>query len=182
MRRWRPAGFADAHFATFPEWLVEPLVKAGTSEKGCCPECGKPWVRVMVPTRPSNDMRDMGGKALAQEKGARARRLAARTQAARDRGEDHDNPLGGVKTLAWRPACKCRADSVPCTVLDPFSGAGTVALVAARLGRRAVGIEAKADYNAMALKRIGQGLAPATFVDESIADAAPLFTQEAPHA
>ena len=32
----------DAHFATFPEALVEPCIKAGTSERGCCPECGAP--------------------------------------------------------------------------------------------------------------------------------------------
>lgn len=34
-----------SHFATFPERLVEPMVLAGTSERGCCPECGAPWVR-----------------------------------------------------------------------------------------------------------------------------------------
>jgi DNA modification methylase len=31
-----PAGFAEAHFATFPPALVEPMIKAGTSEYGCC--------------------------------------------------------------------------------------------------------------------------------------------------
>ncbi len=36
------------HFATFPEKLVQPCIKAGTSEKGCCPECGSPWVRKKV--------------------------------------------------------------------------------------------------------------------------------------
>ena len=30
------APFKGAHFATFPPALVEPCVKAGTSEKGCC--------------------------------------------------------------------------------------------------------------------------------------------------
>lgn len=28
--------FSQAHFATFPPALVEPMVKAGTSERGCC--------------------------------------------------------------------------------------------------------------------------------------------------
>ena len=32
--------------ATFPPKLVIPCIKAGTSERGCCPECGKPWKRV----------------------------------------------------------------------------------------------------------------------------------------
>jgi len=38
---------SDLHFATFPQALVEPCIKAGTSERGCCPECGAPWHRVI---------------------------------------------------------------------------------------------------------------------------------------
>jgi DNA modification methylase len=34
-----------AHFATWPEALVRRMILAGTSERGCCPECGAPWVR-----------------------------------------------------------------------------------------------------------------------------------------
>ena len=34
--------YSGSHFATFPPDLVEPCIKAGTSERGCCPECGKP--------------------------------------------------------------------------------------------------------------------------------------------
>ncbi len=40
------------------------------------------------------------------------------------------------------------------TVLDPFSGAGTTALVADRLGRRAIGIELNPDYCDLAHSRI----------------------------
>ena len=40
------------------------------------------------------------------------------------------------------------------TVLDPFSGAGTTALVADRLGRNAIGIELNAEYVAMSEARI----------------------------
>lgn len=40
------------------------------------------------------------------------------------------------------------------TVLDPFSGAGTTALVADRLQRHAIGIEANTDYVAMSERRI----------------------------
>jgi len=52
-----PKPYSEAHFATFPLALVEPCVKAGTSEKGCCASCGAPWARVVetdlsnVPTR-----------------------------------------------------------------------------------------------------------------------------------
>ena len=34
---------------TFPPELVRRCIAAGTSEKGCCPKCGKPWERVTKP-------------------------------------------------------------------------------------------------------------------------------------
>jgi DNA modification methylase len=34
------------HYAAFPEALAKRCIKAGTSERGCCPECGAPWVRL----------------------------------------------------------------------------------------------------------------------------------------
>ena len=39
---WKLAtySFPGSHFATFPPALVEPCIKAGTSEKGCCVACG----------------------------------------------------------------------------------------------------------------------------------------------
>jgi DNA modification methylase len=37
----------EAHFATFPENLILPMIKSGSSEKGVCPDCGKPWIRVL---------------------------------------------------------------------------------------------------------------------------------------
>ena len=40
----------NSHFATFPPKLVEPCIKAGTSETGCCGECGAPWARVVTET------------------------------------------------------------------------------------------------------------------------------------
>lgn len=69
-----PAAFSEAHFATFPPGLIEPLIKAG------CPK-------------------------------------------------------GGV-------------------VLDPFGGAGTTGMVAARLGRSAILIELSAEYIEIAAARI----------------------------
>ena len=43
--------YKEAHFATFPEKLIEPCILAGTSERGYCPECGKPWVRQVERSR-----------------------------------------------------------------------------------------------------------------------------------
>ena len=37
---------SEAHFATFPEKLVEPCILAGTSaEINACAQCGAPWER-----------------------------------------------------------------------------------------------------------------------------------------
>jgi DNA modification methylase len=45
------------------------------------------------------------------------------------------------------------------TVLDPFIGSGTTALVARRLGRKAIGIDLNAEYLDMAVRRAGGQLA-----------------------
>jgi len=42
------------------------------------------------------------------------------------------------------------------TVLDPFMGSGTTALVARRLGRKSIGVELNPDYCALAAKRLAQ--------------------------
>ena len=59
-----------------------------------------------------------------------------------------------VETVGWEASCDCGADVAPCTVLDPFLGAGTTALVADRLGRDCIGIELNPEYADMAKRRI----------------------------
>jgi site-specific DNA-methyltransferase (adenine-specific) len=62
----------------------------------------------------------------------------------------------------WRPvherapvaACNCHAPWRPGVVLDPFMGAGTVAVAANRHGRDWLGIELRAEYRRLALKRL----------------------------
>ena len=57
--------------------------------------------------------------------------------------------LERVNVPDWTPP-----DPIPCTVLDPFGGAGTTALVADRLQRDAILIELNPDYAEMSRERI----------------------------
>lgn len=62
---------------------------------------------------------------------------------------------GGPLPVEWFPTCSCNAgDPVPCVVLDPFAGAGTVSLVAERLGRDSIYIDLNPEYADMARERI----------------------------
>ncbi len=167
-----PYPMKEAHFATFPPKLVEPLILAGTSEKGCCPECGAPWERVvekdpvdMPETTLTAWQRGLGshdkipkgnykGKHSKTPKQAAGNRILQNVKAARAAGGDHDNPFPGSKTIGWKPTCKCyktfggqhKSKTEPCTVLDPFFGSGTVGIVAHKHGRNFIGIELSKPY------------------------------------
>lgn len=140
------AGFAEAHFATFPPALVEPCVLAGTSERGCCPRCGKPWERAIEKVfEPQADINDQDALIHA----------AARQKSTLTGWDGFPRGTTRTTTTGWRPGCECDAgDPVPCTVIDPFGGAGTTGLVADRLGRDAILIELNPDYAEMARRRI----------------------------
>ena len=177
--------YPDAHYATFPEKLVEPCIKAGTSERGCCPKCGAPWARIV--DRPESIQRNdtYQGKHENVDKNYSHKRLQMFTKAGREAGLPHDNPTLASTTLGWLPTCDCEQETVnkqmggltkflegeasgdaekklavvremariqeefapvPCIVLDPFMGSGTVAAVAAKLGRNYIGIDINEQY------------------------------------
>ena len=139
-------GFPDSHFATFPTALAERCIKAGTSERGCCSQCGKPWVREARPGLGLGAYNDHSMDAVA------------------GMGAPSPNKLNGARlaalraaqptvTTGWRAGCDHEAPVVPCTVLDPFAGAGTTLLVADRLQRDSIGIELNPAYTEMAMER-----------------------------
>lgn len=155
---WRIAAhpFKQAHFATFPPRLAETCIKAGSSEKGCCPTCGKPWVRVMekvrVPTRPGT-----GSKVYVDPENS----LYEKHNGTVVGNRDPQRHCTATRTVGWQQSCKCVPhEPVPCLILDHFSGAGTTCMMAAHLGRDWVGIEINPDYAAMAIERIKAGYQP----------------------
>jgi len=141
------AAYSGAHFATFPTALIEPMIAAGTSQWGCCRKCGAPFERVVE--------RTFDGEY--NDKEATAQRLRCEGVIT---GGTEKVTLGRTehvkqKTTGWQPTCTCPpADPIPCTVLDPFSGAGTTALQADRMGRDAIIIDLNAKYAEMSRERI----------------------------
>ena len=137
--------FKDAHFAVFPEKLVEPCILAGTSPKACG-ICGAPWERIVKKDNPPHD----GMTKSKYPKGTNAKNLAILRQAARKRGEEFVNKS---ITLGWQPTCEHNDDTGKCLVLDPFSGSGTTGVVAKRYRRKFIGIELNEKYVKMSYKR-----------------------------
>lgn len=139
--------YRGAHFAVFPPDLIAPCVLAGTSEKGCCPLCGAPWVRTVDRERVeedavvSDDRKELHGPTYSR----------------------HKQRVSGGQTLvstravgeSWDATCGCPEHvPVPCRVLDPFSGSGTTGMVALDHGRDYVGLDVNASYVDLAVARL----------------------------
>jgi len=154
------------HYAAFPQALAERCIKAGTSERGCCPECGAPWVRQVEETdeylawkqreveqggwaKRSGDLNLGRGNAAS---GTNSRTVP--TKYALKRWFPSCDHMAGGETIHSEPVCS--PTPIPCTVLDPFLGSGTTALVARRLGRKCIGIELNERYCELAAERTKQ--------------------------
>lgn len=127
-----------AHFAMFPQALIEPMVLAGCPAQVCA-VCGAPYERVVE--REPMGVRHSGRAAQMGEYG--------RTCTS---GTMTKPPM--THTLGWRATCSCGAATRPGIVYDPFMGSGTTALVAQRLGRHFVGTDINREYVELARTRI----------------------------
>jgi hypothetical protein len=157
--------YAEAHFATFPEKLVEPCVLAGTSARGCCPLCRTPWVRVV------ESRRVMRHELPPEHPDYRPSRYTVKASGDDSYANGGAQAFRQSETIGWRPDCFCMndpandaesLDAVPCLVLDPFAGSGTVGAVCRKLARRFVGVELNPKYVDLArarMARVQPGLA-----------------------
>lgn len=133
--------YPGSHYAVFPPTLVEPMILAGTSERGCCPACGAPWERVVEkPDMSERPRRSDEAKTMAIY-GEQSGMSSAGQQYQEWRNSNPD------VTTGWQPTCTCpAADPVPCTVLDPFAGSGTTGMVAIAHRRRAILCDVSTEY------------------------------------
>lgn len=144
--------FPGAHFATFPSTIPMRAIKAGTSEKGCCPQCRAPWERTIekerVATRPGLDSKV---NRASDDPDSPYERHSGMVVGNRD----PQRHVTKSKTTGWQPTCDCGLEvTEPCVVLDPFSGSGTTGMVATELGRVYVGCELNPEYAEMSRARI----------------------------
>lgn len=127
-----------------PTALPELCIRAGTSERGCCPHCGKGWARVVEREAFARPPIKLYGGTLGHNP-------TGKVPGSNTRGM----PQRPATDLGWQPSCTCPPhDPVPATVLDCFAGAGTTGLVADRLGRNAILIELNPAYAATARTRL----------------------------
>ena len=139
--------YSGAHFATYPEKLVEPCILAGTSERGVCGECGAQWQRVVEQSRTFESGSGRSGNAPFGKNGVRV-------QGGGETLDVRRGPVVHTATTGWQPTCGHDTEPVPAIVLDPFCGSGTTGVVALRHGRSFIGIELNPEYVELARKRI----------------------------
>jgi len=137
--------FSGPHFATYPEKLIEPLIKVGCP-KWICKKCGKPRVRIIKKTK-----QNIRKHRSINSKGTDGKAMRPDTFY----GKSGIQFNWKRQTIGWSD-CGCNAGWKPGIVLDPFMGSGTTGLVAKKLGRDFIGIEINPKYIEMAKERINK--------------------------
>lgn len=139
-----PATYNEDHYATFPPALPRFCIMAGTSEYGCCGDCGAPFVRILETIDPAGRL----GKSYHDHEDD----LVV--------GQRNVPPADAApikRTVGWRPSCRHHLPALEIRrplVLDPFMGSGTTAMVALETARDYLGIELNPEYIALADKRL----------------------------
>jgi len=130
----------EAHFATFPPDLVNPMIKSGCPEY-FCKKCGKPREKIYDITyihhsSYNGDYSKGFGKLPAESK----------------RGFK-DVSYKNVKHIGYSD-CGCNMGFKSGVVLDPFTGTGNTLLTAWKLGRDYIGFEISKEYCEIANKKL----------------------------
>lgn len=164
-----PTGFTShlgAHYATFPDAIVTPLVQAMCPRR-VCRTCGTPSRRLFdvgyvdLKGRPAEGVSWSSG--IKDGKGAHSAKTATRTTTTTTvgwstcgcPGTEHTREDGFHEGPGWRPGL----------VLDPYAGTGTTLLVSTGHGRDTIGIDLDARNAVLAEERIGMFLT----IEEAVA-------------
>lgn len=148
--------FRGAHFAVYPESLVETPIKAGCPEF-ICKKCGK--AREKIYKRGRLVRSGKGHISYGYKGGSKHQNTQKSKISSWSRNFVRESLVPGMayeqKFIGYTD-CGCKAGWTSGTVLDPFIGSGTTAVVAKRLGRNWIGIDINPDYCRMARERVAK--------------------------
>jgi len=137
--------YPDAHFAVFPEKLVETPILSGCPSQ-ICKKCGRARERILE-TRISLESGSgrSGCVPVGKWEGG-----------AQELSGDYDIRMGPVprRIDVGYTDCGCNAGFESGVVMDIFAGSGTTGAVAKRLGRKYIGIELSEEYCKLHKKRL----------------------------
>jgi len=131
--------YKEAHFATFPETLIETPIKAGCPEF-ICTKCGKAREKIIESEQRSNKPKSNANVKTNNDNSGKINR----NNLSGDLREKHEI----IKS------CNCNAPFTGGIVLDPFFGSGTTGVVALKQNKNFVGIELNPEYIEIAEKRL----------------------------
>lgn len=134
--------YPESHFATFPEALVEPMIKAGCPQF-VCKKCGKAREKI-VERRQTEDELPAISDTRKPLHGPTYSRHRSKIQGGQSLVSGEIQQIGLTD-------CGCNAGFEGGIVLDPFCGSGTVLKVAEKLQRKGIGIDL--GYQELAEKR-----------------------------
>lgn len=142
--------FSKAHFAVYPEALIETPVKAGCPQY-ICKRCGKPRKKIYKGKSSfafNIRVRDaQNGRIKYSDRGASEKEMSDY--------EESSYGGDGIKFSGYTN-CGCNSGWKNGVLLDPFAGAGTTLKVAKELGRSAIGIELNPDYVKIIQERLNR--------------------------
>jgi len=140
-------GSSGQHIAGYPEKIPYYCIKAGSSQKGCCKECGVPYTRILEKMGEINHSLTTEPREyhkIETSKGKHGVTSAFLTDTSSQ-----------YKSNGWQKQCKCATDDiVPSLIIDPFLGSGTTSLVALKEGRDFIGFELNPEYIKIAKERM----------------------------
>lgn len=139
--------FSEAHFSTFPEKLVEPMILSGCP-KEVCTKCGKSRRKVYETSGGTI------GKGWTDHKKDIEAGMSQKMPELNAVGHTYKRGFKGYTDCGCKESFGRRAKFKPGVVLDPFGGAMTTALVAYKNKRDYVMIELKKSYCEMGQKRL----------------------------
>ena len=138
--------YKKAHFAVFPEDLIETPIQAGCPEQ-ICNQCNEARKLVQI----KGEYESSGPNKLA----IKPRGFAQNKMNIQKLDKDPFGDMPRRKILeSYYSDCGCGVGFHPGVVLDPFIGSGTTAAVSKRLNRNYVGIELNPEYHGLIHERL----------------------------